>query len=64
QEPGHGWRVSRAEYLPTVVEFGPPIRLIDLSAAPPSARSAEALGRIDQAVLSRGADRAGLTRPR
>ncbi|MGH3910798.1 MAG: CapA family protein [Pseudonocardiaceae bacterium] len=64
QEPGHGWRVSRAEYLPTVVELGPPIRLIDLSAAPPSVRSAEALGRIDQAVLSRGADQAGLTRPR
>lgn len=64
QKPGRGWRVSRAEYLPTVVELGPPIRLIDLSAAPSSARSAEALGRIDQAVLSRGAGQAGLTRPR
>ncbi|MGH4013436.1 MAG: CapA family protein [Pseudonocardiaceae bacterium] len=62
-EPGRGWRVTRAEYLPTLVELGPPIRLIDLSAAPPSERAAEALARIDQVVASRGAGEAGLTRP-
>lgn len=57
-----GWRVSRAEYLPTLVDLGPPIRLLDLSVAPPSVRSAQALQRIDPVVLSRGAAQAGLTR--
>ncbi|MFN2494533.1 MAG: CapA family protein, partial [Pseudonocardiaceae bacterium] len=61
--PGGGWRVTRAEYLPTLVELGPPIRLIDLSTAPPSAGSAQALAHIDQVVLSCGAGQAGLTRP-
>ena len=63
QVPGIGWRVTRAEYLPTLVELGPPIRLVDLSTAPPSSRSAQALARIDQVVLSRGGAEAGLTRP-
>jgi len=27
-----GWRVTRAEYVPTFVDLGPPIRLVDLSA--------------------------------
>ncbi|MGH3916993.1 MAG: CapA family protein [Pseudonocardiaceae bacterium] len=58
-----GWRVTKAEYLPTLVELGPPIRLLDLSTAPPSARSAQALERIDQVVFSRGASQATLTRP-
>lgn len=63
RELGGGWRVTRAEYLPTLVELGPPIRLIDLSVTPASARSTEALDRIDRVVLSRGAGEAGLTRP-
>lgn len=63
REPGSGWRVSRAEYLPTLVELGPPIRLIDLAVTPASARRTEALDRIDRVVLSRGAGEAGLTRP-
>ncbi|MGH3930919.1 MAG: CapA family protein [Pseudonocardiaceae bacterium] len=61
--PDSGWRVTRAEYLPTLLQLAAPIRLLDLSATPPSARSAQALNRIDQIVLSRGADKAALTRP-
>ncbi|MGQ0773596.1 MAG: CapA family protein [Pseudonocardiales bacterium] len=62
--PSNGWRVTQAEYLPTLVDLGPPIRLMDLSVAPPSPRSAQALNRIDQVILSRDAAQAGLTRPR
>jgi poly-gamma-glutamate synthesis protein (capsule biosynthesis protein) len=58
-----GWRVQRAEYVPTLVQLGPPIRLLDLTAAPPSARVVGALERTDDVVLSRGAGQAGLTRP-
>lgn len=61
--PDGGWRVTRAEYLPTLVDLGPPIRLLDLSTTPSSARSAQALDDIDQVVLSRHANEAGLTRP-
>lgn len=61
--PDGQWRVSRAEYVPTLVDLGPPIRLIDLTAAPSSPRAEQALARIDQVVFSRGADTAGLTRP-
>ncbi|MGH3942809.1 MAG: CapA family protein [Pseudonocardiaceae bacterium] len=61
--PERGWRVTRAEYLPTLVRLGPPIRLVELSSAAPSAGSAQALDRIDQVVLSRGGSQAGLTRP-
>jgi poly-gamma-glutamate synthesis protein (capsule biosynthesis protein) len=61
--PGAGWRVTRAEYLPTLVDLGPPIRLVDLTTAPPSPRTEQALGRIDQVVLSSGAAQAGLNRP-
>lgn len=59
-----GWRVRQAEYVPTLVQLGPPIRLLDLTAEPPSARVVEALERTDEVVLSRGAGQAGLTRPR
>ena len=61
--PGTGWRVTRAEYVPTLLELGPPIRLLDLSTAPPSDRAAQALTRIDQVVASRGGRQVGLTRP-
>ncbi len=58
-----GWRVQRAEYVPTLVQLGPPIRLLDLTSETPSARVLEALERTDDVVLSRGAGQAGLTRP-
>ncbi len=60
-----GWTADRAEYLPILVDLGPPIRLRDLSTDPatPAARKAEALTRTDGFVLSRGAAKDGLTRP-
>lgn len=63
REPGREWRVSRAEYVPTLIDLGPPIRLVELTSAPRSQHTAQALGRIDQVVLSLGAGDAGLTRP-
>jgi poly-gamma-glutamate synthesis protein (capsule biosynthesis protein) len=58
-----GWRVDKAEYLPTLVDLGPPIRLKDLSSAEPvdAARKQEALERTDGVVLS--LDPPDLTRP-
>ena len=58
-----GWRVDKAEYVPTLVDLGPPIRLRDLStdAEVPAARKKEALDRTDGVVLS--LDPPGLTRP-
>ncbi|MFL6144738.1 MAG: CapA family protein [Labedaea sp.] len=60
-----GWHVEQAEYLPTLVDLGPPIRLRDLTAdrAVNPARRTTALDRTDQIVLSRGAGAKGLTRP-
>ncbi|CRK60255.1 lipoprotein [Alloactinosynnema sp. L-07] len=59
-----GWTVDKAEYLPTLVDLGPPIRLRDLTAATAtSPRVQQALDRTDQTVLSRGAAADGLTRP-
>ncbi|WP_414637987.1 CapA family protein [Actinophytocola sp.] len=60
-----GWTVDRAEYLPTLVDLGPPIRLRDLTAPSDvdSARRAEALARTDQVVRSLGAAEEGLRRP-
>ncbi|UQS24348.1 CapA family protein [Amycolatopsis thermalba] len=60
---GAGWTVDRAEYVPTVIDLGPPIRL--RTADDPAldrSRAAEALARTDQVVLSRGAAAHGLTR--
>ncbi|WP_232376617.1 CapA family protein [Amycolatopsis aidingensis] len=57
------WRVDGAEYVPTLIELGPPIRLVDLSRAEPSPRHTEALDRTDEVVLSRGGEEDGLTRP-
>ena len=58
-----GWRVDKAEYLPTLVDLGPPIRLKDLSTDTSVAadRKREALERTDGVVLS--LDPPGLTRP-
>lgn len=57
-----GWRVDKAEYVPTLVDLGPPIRLVDLSTADVDAgRKQEALDRTDGVVMS--LDPPGLTRP-
>ncbi|SES07907.1 poly-gamma-glutamate synthesis protein (capsule biosynthesis protein) [Actinokineospora terrae] len=62
---GPTWTVDRAEYLPLLTDLGPPIRLRDLTSDPaaPATRKSQALTRTDQAVLSRSAATAGLTRP-
>lgn len=57
------WTVDRAEYLPTLIDLGPPIRLRDLTSAPPTPRGQEAVSDTEHVVLSRGAGEAGLTRP-
>jgi poly-gamma-glutamate synthesis protein (capsule biosynthesis protein) len=60
---GSGWTVDRAEYVPTVIDLGPPIRLRTASSPElDPARSAKALRDTDEVVLSRGAGQAGLTR--
>jgi poly-gamma-glutamate synthesis protein (capsule biosynthesis protein) len=58
-----GWRVDKAEYIPTLVDLGPPIRLRDLSTdtTVDAARKQEALERTDGVVMS--LDPPGLTRP-
>jgi poly-gamma-glutamate synthesis protein (capsule biosynthesis protein) len=57
-----GWRVDKAEYIPTLVDLGPPIRLVDLTTADVDAdRRQEALERTDGVVMS--LDPPGLTRP-
>ncbi len=60
-----GWRVDQAEYLPTLVDLGPPIRLRDLTADSDvdPARRTEALERTDEIVQSLDAEADGLTRP-
>lgn len=60
---GDDWSVEQAEYLPTLVELGPPIRLVDLTTAEPTERRTQALERTDEIVLSRGGAEDGLTRP-
>jgi len=57
-----GWRVRQAEYVPTLIDLGPPIRLRDLSAED-AGTYVDALERIDDVVLSLGAEADGLTRP-
>lgn len=58
-----GWRVDKAEYIPTLVDLGPPIRLRDLTTdtTVDATRKKEALDRTDGVVLS--LDPPGLTRP-
>ncbi|WP_030105165.1 CapA family protein [Actinoalloteichus caeruleus] len=57
------WAVTVAEYVPTLVELGPPIRLVDLTTADIEAPGrAEALARTEEVVLSRGGAEHGLTR--
>lgn len=58
-----GWRVDRAEYVPTLVDLGPPIRLRDLTTdgSVAAVRRQEALDRTDGVVTSLAAP--GLARP-
>jgi poly-gamma-glutamate capsule biosynthesis protein CapA/YwtB (metallophosphatase superfamily) len=60
-----GWTASQAEYVPTLVDLGPPIRLRNLTTdtSVDPKRRAEAVVRTDQVVLSLGAAEDGLTRP-
>jgi len=57
-----GWHVDEARYRPTLVELGPPIRVIDLASFPPTPRRTEALARTDEIVGRLGAAEAGLGR--
>jgi poly-gamma-glutamate capsule biosynthesis protein CapA/YwtB (metallophosphatase superfamily) len=61
----NGWHADKAEYIPTLVDLGPPIRLRDLTVDKDvdASRKAQALDRTDKIVLSRGAADHGLTRP-
>jgi poly-gamma-glutamate synthesis protein (capsule biosynthesis protein) len=58
-----GWTVDRAEYLPTLIELGPPLRVVDLTAVPATPRRTQALKDTDAVVRSLGGAEAGLTRP-
>lgn len=49
------WVVDRADYLPTVIDLGPPIRLRDANTMPDGERRETALRRIAEAVRSRDA---------
>jgi len=60
---GGRWKVTKAEYVPTLITLANPIRLIDLSTSPKSAEVTKALADTDKNVLSLGADKSGLTRP-
>jgi poly-gamma-glutamate synthesis protein (capsule biosynthesis protein) len=60
---GDGWKVDKAEYVPTLIKLDAPIRLLDLSTTPASAQVTKALSDTDKNILSLGADKAGLTRP-
>lgn len=53
---GAGWTVDRPEYVPTVIDLGPPIRL------KVAAAGSAAATRTDTVVLGRGAAAQGLTR--
>ncbi|MDT8916112.1 CapA family protein [Amycolatopsis sp. PS_44_ISF1] len=59
---GH-WTVDQAEYLPSLIDLGPPLRLRDLTTSPVTPRGTRALADTDRVVLSRGAGEQGLTRP-
>lgn len=57
-----GWDVHAAEYMPTLVDLGEPIRLIDLTSGETTERGREAIDRTEEIVLRDGADEHGLTR--
>jgi poly-gamma-glutamate capsule biosynthesis protein CapA/YwtB (metallophosphatase superfamily) len=58
-----GWKVDKAEFLPTLMQLTPQLRLFDLTENPSGERGAEALKATSEVVLSRGAEKDGLTRP-
>ena len=62
EQRAEGWTVVDASYTPTLVELGPPIRLVDLTRVPASARRTEAINRTEGVVFSLGANGQGLTR--
>lgn len=62
EREGRLWRVGEVEYVPTLVEFGPPVRVIDLSIAEPTPRRTQAVNRTDEIVLRRGGAEAGVRR--
>jgi len=53
--PG-GWAVEHAEHVPTMIEFGPPIRVVDLTRSPATPRRTEALNRTTGVVRSLGVE--------
>ncbi|MGH3628005.1 MAG: CapA family protein [Sciscionella sp.] len=61
-----GYTVDKAQYIPTLIELTPKIRVLDLTGPSadqaPAARRKLALRRTDHTVLSMGAGAAGLTR--
>ncbi|WP_236792755.1 CapA family protein [Amycolatopsis sp. GM8] len=60
---GTGWTVDRAEYVPTVIDLGPPIRVRTASSPQlDPVRAAKAVQDTDSVVLSRGGADAGLAR--
>ncbi|MHC1561570.1 CapA family protein [Actinomycetospora sp. C-140] len=60
--PDGRWRVTRAEYVPTWIDVGPPIRVRDVTDAPAGSPAAASRERTDARVATRGALAAGLTR--
>lgn len=62
-EGADGWTVENAEFLPTLMQLTPQLRLVDLTREPSGERGTEALTATAEVVLSRGAEQDGLTRP-
>lgn len=64
-QPGRRWTVTRAEFIPQLMDLGPPYQVLDLADAvrrnPDRGDYAQALDHIRSVVLSRGAAAAGLT---
>ncbi|APU17700.1 Bacterial capsule synthesis protein [Actinoalloteichus sp. GBA129-24] len=60
--PEDDWAVAEASFVPTLVDLGPPVRLVDLTTAEPSPAYDAAATRIEEIVLSRGAAEDGLVR--
>src|SRR5215470_14058467 len=49
------WVVDRADYVPTLVDLGPPIRLLDVTSLPDGARKEAVERRVGEIIRSRGA---------
>lgn len=57
------WQVDLAEYLPTLIDLGPPIRVLELSTAPRTPAVTAAIGHVDSAVRSMNSGPDVLLRP-